>query len=400
MSLSVPVYHDMESAGIATLRRVRALTGIDSIRLVATALLAFLLLDYGRLALAHPVPEQVTPLQVTMDVLAYTAGIIALWRPRIGLGVAAIPLTAGLVWTSTSLDAFLLAVVTGLALSQLSRRSGGIASVALVAYVGVRAVLYTGDQRIAMVAMLATSLAIGLLFGWVGLLLRERSERAALSEARLSGENLRIRADERRTLSRELHDVVAHHLSTASLQIMGSRGTQNPDELSRVLDTVDEAAGEALTELRLLVQVLRDDPATAASGTELRELAEMLPPTEAAAEAERALLDAGFETRMELPAAIDGLSLTVQRTLTRTIRQATDNVIRHAPPKCRVEVQGRVRDHEVILTITNPVPPGTRPPCLGWGLRGLRERASLTGGSLSAGIQSDNWVVSLALPTT
>ena len=165
-------------------------------------------------------------------------------------------------------------------------------------------------------------------------------------------------------------------------------------------DTVDEAAGEALTELRLLVQVLRDDPATAASGTELRELAEMLPPTEAAAEAERALLDAGFETRMELPAAIDGLSLTVQRTLTRTIRQATDNVIRHAPPKCRVEVQGRVRDHEVILTITNPVPPGTRPPCLGWGLRGLRERASLTGGSLSAGIQSDNWVVSLALPTT
>ena len=135
-----------------------------------------------------------------------------------------------------------------------------------------------------------------------------------------------------------------------------------------------------MTELRLLVQVLRDDPATAASGTELRELAEMLPPTQAAAAAERTLLEAGFEPRMDLPGTIDGLSMTVQRTLTRTIRQTTDNVVRHAPRKCRVEVQARVREHEVILTVTNPVPVGTVTPGLGWGLRSLRERASLTGG--------------------
>ncbi len=155
-----------------------------------------------------------------------------------------------------------------------------------------------------------------------------------------------------------------------------------------------------MTELRLLVQVLRDDPATAASGTELRELAEMLPPTQAAAAAERTLLEAGFEPRMDLPGTIDGLSMTVQRTLTRTIRQTTDNVVLHAPRKCRVEVQARVREHEVILTVTNPVPVGTVTPGLGWGLRSLRERASLTGGWLSVGVVDGDWVVSLTLPTT
>lgn len=393
-------FADVESAGIAITRRARTLAGPDSIRLVATALLAFLLLDYLRIALTHHPSDAAPPLQVAMDLLAYTAGIIALWRPRLSLGLAAIPLLAALVWTSTSLDAFLLAVVTGLALPQLVRRQAIIASVALVAYVGVRLVVYPGPYRLELATMLGASLALGLAVGWVGLLLRERRDRAELSEARRSGENLRIRADERRTLSRELHDIVAHHLSTASLQIMGAAGKDDPRHLTRVLTTVDTSIAEALTELRLLVRVLRDDPATAASGTELRELAEMLPPSQAAAEAELALVAAGFEPHITLPATLDSLSMTVQRTLTRTIRQATDNVVRHAPPRCRVELEGCVRDREVILTVSNPVPPQSQTPGLGWGLRGLRERVALTGGNLVAGVRDGTWTVSLTLPTS
>lgn len=387
---------DVETVGIAAMRRIRTLGGMDSIRLVVTALLAFLLIDYVRLAATTPV----APLSAVMDILAYSAGVVAVWRPRIALGIAAIPLTAALFWPATSLDAFLLSVVVGLSLTQLSRRSAILTSLTLVLYIVVRVVAYSGDHRVAFATVLGIGLTLGLLAGWAGLVVRERRERAELSEARRSSENARIRSDERRTLSRELHDVVAHHLSTASLQIMGARGTTDPEDLARVLATVDEATTEALTELRLLVQVLRDDPTTAASGTELRELSEMAPPTDAAAAAELTLLQAGFEPHLSLPAEMDRVSMTVQRTLTRTIREATTNVVRHAPPKCRVDLQGVVREHEVILTVTNPVDPDADVPGLGWGLRGLRERASLTGGSFTAGVLHGNWVVSLTLPTT
>lgn len=185
-----------------------------------------------------------------------------------------------------------------------------------------------------------------------------RRHRAALSEARRASEGVRIRADERRTLSRELHDVVAHHLSTASLQIMGVHGSQDPESLAQTLTAVDNSTSEALIELRLLVQVLRDHPATSASGSELRELAEILPPTRAAANAELNLIDAGFEPHLSLPAAVDRLTMTV----TRTINQATNNAIRHAPARCRVELQAQVFEHELLLRVTNPVPLTPRLP--------------------------------------
>ncbi|MBK8461568.1 MAG: hypothetical protein IPL36_03290 [Nigerium sp.] len=60
-------------------------------------------------------------------------------------------------------------------------------------------------------------------------------------------DEIRIRADERQRLARELHTVVAHRLSTASLRIMGTRGSRDPELLARTLATVDGATSKALT---------------------------------------------------------------------------------------------------------------------------------------------------------
>lgn len=386
-----------EHVGIATTRRLRALAGADQLRLVATALLVFLLFDFVRLTVLSPPADTDVPL-VIMDLLAYVAMIIALWRPRLGLGIAAIPLGVALFWTSTGMDALLLTVVPALALAQLDRRSATWAGGLLTGYVGARILVYTGDHRAMLAVTLGASLAAGLVLGGVALVVRERREQAALSVARRAAEDARIRADERRTLSRELHDVVTHQLSTAALQVMGARQSSDPATLTRVLGIVDRATAEALNELRLLADVLRDDPATSASGTEIRELAERVPPTQSAAAAELVLVQHGFEPEIRVPSLADDIEMTVQRTLTRVIDQAVDNVVRHAPPKSRCVVEVGISDQQACVEVRNPVPPGTSVPPLGWGLRGLSARVSLIGGSFTVEVAGSEWLVRATLP--
>lgn len=380
-----------------SVRRLRALAGADQLRLLATALLAFLLIDFIRLTVSAPPSQAEVPL-VVMDLLAYLAMGIALWRPRLGLGLAAIPLGVALFWTSTGLDALLLTVVPALALPRLDYRTAKWTTVGLGCYVALRVLAYAGDQRAMLALTLGASLIGGLAVGWFALVQRERRARAELSEQHRLARLARVRADERRALAKELHDVVTHQLSTAALQVMGARGSADPHVLSRVLSVVERATGEALNELRLLADVLRDDPATAASGTEIRELRERLSPTESASKAELLLIDNGFEPDLRVPAAADDIELTVQRTIARVIETAVANVVQHAPAKSRCVVEVRITDQQASVEVWNPVLPGTTVAPLGAALLGLRERVSLTSGSFEVKVVGSEWIVLAALP--
>lgn len=396
--MSTTMLSNAEGVGVATMRRASALGGADQLRLLGSALGLFLFIDFLRLTVTSPVPIGDGALVAVMDATAYVAVLVAIWRPRLGLGIAGIPLATALVYTSTGMDAVLIAAVLALGLAQLGRRPALVTSGVFVAYAVARVLSYSGDARPMLAGMLAVSVLVGLVVGWTALLLRERRERDERTAMALATENARIRADERRTLSRELHDVVAHQLSTASLQIMGARESHDPVALRRVLGTVDRATAEALTELRLLVRVLRDDPSTAASGTEIRELAERVPPTQAAADAQLTLIRAGFEPDVRVPAAADDLEMTVQRTLSRVIKEATANIVQHAPRQSRCVIHTAISDQQVTLQVRNLVPAGFTQPELGWGLRGLRERIELTGGKFTVGVLGNEWVVSATLP--
>lgn len=387
-----------ERIGVAMIRRARALSGIDQIRLVGAALLLFFIFDHVRMVVQNPAMFANSQLAATMDLFVYVAFLIALWRPRLGLFIGAVPLVIALVWPSTSMDALVLGLLIPIGLSRLDRRSAMAVSILLVGYVALRIGVASEELRVFLTFYLGLSALAGLVLGWVVLHIRERHDKKEAESAQAALETARIRADERRSLSRELHDVIAHQLSTASLQIMGSESLHDPEELHRVIRTVDRANAEALTELRLLVRVLRDDPATAASGTEIRELSQMQTPTQAAAAAELQLLKHGFEPDVRVPASMDGLEMTVQRTLSRFLRECVDNVIQHAPTRSRCQIRARVTDQQVSLHVRNPVPPGFEEPPLGWGLRGLRERIRLTGGTFSVQIVGDEWIVSVTLP--
>lgn len=387
-----------DAASLMLIRRVRSLATIDQVRLVVAALVLFLLVDVVRLSLVSPVPLQDAALITTMDVVGYLAILVALWRPLLGLAVATVPLATALVWTSTSLDALLLTVVPALVLTQQARRNALLITGGLVGYVGLRVLSYSGDHRGALLLSLTGPLTLGLLLGWIGQAVRERRDRAARTALDQAVEEGRIRADERRALSADLHDVVVHHLSTASLQLLSAQGEADPAVLRRTLSAVERANAAALSELRLLVRVLRADPATAASGMEIRELAERIPPTQACAEAQLRLIEAGLDPDVRVPATADALELTVQRTLSRGVAELVDNQVKHAPAGARCSIHISLNEHQATLEARNEWEPGAPEPVPGWGLKGLRERVLLTGGTFAAAVNGAQWCVTVSVP--
>lgn len=386
-----------EMTSLVAFRRLRSLAGVDQVRLFAAAVVVFLLIDFLRLSLVSPVPFGDRALPVAMDVVAYAALVVALWRPLIALPLVAVPLLTALVWTSTSLDAVLIVAVGALALAQLDRLPALAASLGFSGYVLARVLLYPGEAHGMLALTLGVALALGLGLGWLGRGMRARRRRAEQRSVALAAEDARIRADERRLLAADVHDVVVHELSTASLQLMGAESLTDPDAFRRVARTVDGANRAALRELRLLMNVLRDSPAMFAPGSEVRELSERVPPTQAGAEAELRLIAAGLEPAVSVPAAADALALTAQRTVSRVIREASGNQIRHAPRQARCTIRVHVGEHDATVEARNPLPDAP-PGHLGWGLKGVRERVLLTGGTFAAGPSGDAWVVTASVP--
>jgi glucose-6-phosphate-specific signal transduction histidine kinase len=171
-----------------------------------------------------------------------------------------------------------------------------------------------------------------------------------------------------------------------------------------VLQKVKRSTDSALTELRLLVRVLRDNPTTAAGPDEVSELSQRIPPTQRALDLARELTNAGFEPAIEVPDEADRLEGTVQATVSRTLDVICDNILRHSPRRSRCTITVSVDPTEAVVWAASPLAssPPSEPVGLGSGLRGLRERVDLTGGTFSAGPSSETeqpqWVVVVTLP--
>lgn len=394
MSASLLQVSPVEQLGVASMRRIAAISGIDQLRLIVTAVLAFLLVDFVRLALAAPA---VVPMYTVMDALAYVALICLLWWPRVGLVLAAVPLGSALFWPSTSLEAPLVCGTAAFTIPQFRRVAAMAVSGGLAAYVTLRIVQADPDNRVPMGTVFGLSLALGVLIGWAGYAEHQRRKRSAAAASAAAAEESRIREDERLAITRDLHDVVVHQLSNVSLQIMGSQGSPDVQHLHRVIERIDAATAEALNDLRLLIRVLRAESPSATTHTEIGELSERLPPTLAAAAAELELVAAGFEPDVEVPAAADRLPLTVQRTLSRGIQVASEITLEAAQPGCRHSVRLRLSDSAATLDVRATVDAHTDIPW-SWSLKALRERTRLTGGELSFTVAGDECVLSLKLP--
>ncbi|MEU8620737.1 sensor histidine kinase [Streptomyces sp. NPDC048623] len=215
--------------------------------------------------------------------------------------------------------------------------------------------------------------------------------------------------EERGRIARELHDVVAHHMSVISIQAqVAPHLVVDPSpELRENLAGIRQNAVDALTELRRVLGVLRGDgtEGDAAAGVRhapqptLDRLGELLANVRAAG------LDVTAETSGERRTLSPGAELSAYRI----VQEALSNVMRHAPG-ARATVETRYHRDGLTVRITNTAPgravvPAQAGPAAGpaaepgHGLLGMRERAAMLGGELAAGPAPDGgWEVTAVLP--
>ena len=201
--------------------------------------------------------------------------------------------------------------------------------------------------------------------------------------------------EERTRIARELHDVVAHHLSLIAVQAETApyRLGELPEPARAEFGSLSEVAREALTEMRRLLGVLRQDqPAGLAPQPQLTDLPALVD----------AARRAGVEIELSVPAELSSVPPGVGVCAYRIVQESLSNASQHAPgAPVTVSVDHDAR--AVQLRVANgPGSPATRSGPergRGHGLTGMRERVALLGGALSAGpTPAGGFVVSVVLP--
>jgi signal transduction histidine kinase len=212
-----------------------------------------------------------------------------------------------------------------------------------------------------------------------------RESQHLLEELREAHRQLRLYADqveelavakERNRLAREMHDTLGHRLTVAAVQLEGAERliSAEPDRAAQMVGTVRDQVRAALGDLRHIVAALRT-PLEA-------ELPLPRALTRLADDFEKAT---GIAVHLESPEELPPLPTTHRLALHRAAQEGLTNVQRHAQAH-RVWVTLRAFEDAVVLEVQDD---GRGPPpdaeALGFGLRGLRERASQPGGEMQFG---------------
>jgi len=246
--------------------------------------------------------------------------------------------------------------------------------------------------------------AVGTLFRYRRTALAAAADRAARAEASLDAAAAGAAARERVRIARELHDVVAHHVSLMAVQAeaVGALLPARPDAAASSADLISSTARAAMVELRRLLGVLRftggDDPGQIrlAPSPSLARLDELID----------AVRDAGLDVSLSAGQLLAPLAPGVDVTAYRIVQEALTNAMRHAPGStARVRVAPEADGH-LIVEVTNtagqpaaPAVPDSRSP--GYGLAGIAERVASCRGSLSLGPTPDGgFTVAARLPLT
>jgi signal transduction histidine kinase len=236
----------------------------------------------------------------------------------------------------------------------------------------------------------------------VGFALRERVVQAQAAEERADhaegqGEENARRAvfEERVRIARELHDVIAHHVSMMGVQAGAGRVVidRDPGKAKEALAAIELSSRHAVQELYRLLGFLRQagDPDPLASQPGLGQLGSLA----------AAMSDAELTVEVSVEGERRTLPATVDVSAYRIVQEALTNTLKHAAAS-RADVHLRYWPDELEVEIVDDGRPsgGPAPASGGLGLIGMRERAALHGGQLSAGpAAGGGFAVRVKLPT-
>jgi signal transduction histidine kinase len=362
---------------------------------------------------AAAVPERVSRDWVLVGALMVTAlleGVLrdhVAWRPVVT--IVTVGLAPVLLWRRTRpLVCVVVGFGTGMALG-LASQLAGIPGVGLNTMIYILVLVYalvrwgSGRQIVIGLAVVLVAAVFSIatdytgpaeLFGGFGVLVAAAAGGAAF---RYRAESRRrafdqIRSQERVGLARELHDIVAHHVSAIAVQAQAGRAMarQRPEAGLEALAAIEGEASRTLAEMRAMVRVLRDGAP-----------AEYTPQPGVADLVSLARREPVPVVDVEVPGDLDELPLQVDAAVYRLAQEALTNALRHARNASRVEIRvveggGRLR---LRVTDDGQIDP-VRPASHGFGLLGMTERVQLLGGTLRAGpAPGGGWAVDAELPT-
>jgi signal transduction histidine kinase len=252
-------------------------------------------------------------------------------------------------------------------------------------------------SAVVLLVLVVVSLALGDARRLRGQAIAERDQsRRAVAEAKRDQAALAERA----RIARELHDVVAHHVSMIAIQADTARlATPGMPEQGRErLEIIGTTARDTMTELRRLLGVLRsdgdDDHGDPGDSRSPQPGLDRLDELVAGART------AGTPVRLVLAGEVGRLPPGVDLTAYRIVQEALTNARRHAPG-AEVEIELRYTPDTLHLRVRDngPGPPGPAAESVGHGLLGMRERVAMVGGSLRTGTPSGGgFVVEADLP--
>ncbi|MBB5927405.1 sensor histidine kinase [Streptomyces echinatus] len=233
---------------------------------------------------------------------------------------------------------------------------------------------------------------------WFGHLARRSAELTRRLRAEQAERARRAVAEERGRIARELHDVVAHHMSVVSVQAGLARFVfeSDPGKARGALGTIADTSAEALEELRRMLQVLREEDPDAPERAPMPTLARL-------GELVDRVRAGGLPVELAVEGTTRPLPPGVELCAYRVVQEALTNALKHAGP-ARARVELRYGAHELSVCVSDDgegADPARVPTGGGHGLIGMRERAKLYGGTITVGPRSEGgYEVRLTLPTS
>ncbi|MEE1751953.1 sensor histidine kinase [Streptomyces sp. SP18CS02] len=324
------------------------------------------------------------------------------------LAQSALLVAAHALGASTVSSLKVLAAVTlfELAVRQAGRRSAAGAT-ALALAVAVNRLEDLPGELLPVLYKMGVVAGLPLLLGAYVRVTRDAAVHARqyAEQRELRGEQqlLAARAAERTTIARELHDLVAHHVSSMVLRVgvarhvIAATSTTDP-RITEVLDDLHSSASTALTDLRRLVALLRAPDRNGPDTGSLVTPGALPAALEAVVELSR---QTGLSVTASVDPGVARLDAVRGLAVLRLAQESLANAAKHGGPGTHAELAVRVADDVIHVTVHDDGAGRARPPApgpSGHGLIGMRERVDLLGGRLDAGPAAQGWRLTAELP--
>ncbi|MFC4013255.1 sensor histidine kinase [Nonomuraea purpurea] len=354
----------------------RLSTGTAVSLAVIAAVLGGTLLTYA----LRPPERQPTVLDVVLPLVACGALLLRRRYPVAALIVVVASVAAYYPWAGLDGPLIVLSFVALYTAADRGHLTAAIATgAASLLAMGIGesgGVRHVDDSMFMMIAgWVVAAIASGAVTRTRRAYLMEAHKRALDAEHGKEEEARRRASEERLRIARELHDVLGHNISMINVQAAAALHglKKRPEDAEAALRTIKDTSKETLRELRTTLGVLRqvDEDAPTRPADSLTRM--------------DALVEAsGLDVRTELSGALDAVPTEVDLAATRIIREALTNVSRHSgTTSATLTVAGT--SGNLMIRVEDDGPGASYDGGTGFGLQGMRERATALGGSLEAG---------------